>query len=73
MEVQLHALLISALVAGDSSAPSTGSFTRDKELRYSLRRRFSGPQRRSGRYGEKKHILLLPGTVPDSSVVQTVA
>jgi hypothetical protein len=38
-----------------------GHFTPEKEPRYRLNIRLGGPQRRYGRFGEGKNLLLLPG------------
>jgi len=49
----------------------SGRFTLRKESRYPLNRRLGGPQSHSGRFGEEKYLLPLPGF--DSRIVQTVA
>jgi hypothetical protein len=40
---------------------TTHSFIPEKEPMYSLDRRLSGPQRRSGSFEEEIHFLPLPG------------
>jgi len=56
MEVQLHALLISALDGGEWSASRPDHFThREKAPGIPLDRRLGGPQSRCGRGGEEKN------------------
>jgi hypothetical protein len=60
LEENLHALLTSALDAGDLSASRPCPITLGKEPRYLSDRRLGGPQSRPGRCGGEKSFL--PGT-----------
>jgi hypothetical protein len=48
-------------------------YPRGKELREPLDRRLGGPQRRSGRLGEKKILVPIGSQTPDPLAVQPVA
>jgi hypothetical protein len=61
VDVWIHIFLTSALVGGEWWAPRRSRFTsREKNPRYPLYRRLSGPQSRSAGHGEVK-ILASPG------------
>ena len=64
VEVQLHPFLTLALDRDQWLNSSPGHFTRGNERRYLFNRRLSGPQRRSGRFGEDKNLLPLQGFEP---------
>jgi hypothetical protein len=49
-------------VSGELHAPA--GLPPGKRPRYALVKRLDGPQRRSGRCGEEKNLLLLPGIEP---------
>jgi hypothetical protein len=53
--------LTSVLGVGEWSASRPGRFTPGEEPQYPLDRRLGGPQSRSGRCGEEKNLLPLPG------------
>jgi hypothetical protein len=63
VEVQLLSFLTLALDGGQLTS-SPGHITPEKEEWYPLNRRVSGPQRRSGRFGEEENNLPLRGFEP---------
>jgi hypothetical protein len=64
--IYIDDFLTTVLVGGEWSALHPGRFT-------PMDRRLGGPQSQSGRRGEKKKALTLPGIELDLSVFQSVA
>jgi hypothetical protein len=60
---QYNSFLFSVLEGNEWLASRPDRFTATKEPRYPLHRRRSGPQRRSGLFGEEK-LMSLPGFEP---------
>jgi hypothetical protein len=50
---------------------SQTTLQQEKKLQYPLYRKLSGPQSQSGRFGEEKNLLIVPGF--ESWIIQPIA
>jgi hypothetical protein len=66
VEVYVHVSLTSALDGGEWLTSRPGRFIPGKEPLYPWNRRLGEPQSRSGRFGEEKNPMSLPGLEPRS-------